>query len=334
MVINIKENSWQKPDFNLGTIVGIIGVIIILIESDGDILSGSIGWLGPILFAIGIFVHREIKTTLLNVEIAKQERIKKNRERAKIVKNKDKAVKKYSVLISEFKKHINSIEIPNSDDFRNSIVANEQIIIEKADKLTLYNLLKINEFLEDYRSNIVIFKDYTISRIENYKDSDESQWKWSERNLFRDNSRGITYEQSMQLDISEIIDSDPVGDLENFINNYHYYFNLALLSVVFLLNDKNLQYMEIYSAFEKLGAFDSSWQKQLSEKLEEFKDSIIDSLDTISNKLSRLDNNFSTLNNNISSLETSLKSIDSSVQTNNFISAINMHYLRKIGKSK
>jgi len=321
----------------MGTIIASIGLIYLFIESNGDLLTGSVGWFGPIIFAVGVILHQSIKKALLEYKQWEKEKLQKKKQLDSVKKRSLDAKNKYSELIKKIVKEYNSIEIPISTVFKDSIYSNEKLIIEKSDKSSLYNLLKINEFLEDYLKNIKLFKDYCISRLTNY-DKDSDEWyseahnNWGTRNRWRDEESGMTLNESILLDIEEIEEEDFKSEIEKFINTYWYYNNLALMSVAFLLNEKNIQYLEIYSAFEKLGTFDSSWQKQLSEQLEEFKDSLIDSLDTISNKLSNIDNNFRELNNNMSTLESSLNSIDSSIQTNNFLSAINIYQLHKIGK--
>ena len=79
--------------------------------------------------------------------------------------------------------------------------------------------------------------------------------------------------------------------LENQIKTLEFYNNMALAMIVFYLNDKKIRYYEIYEAFEKLGVFDSTWQKNVLNKL----DNIEIRLAQISNQLTELNQNFITL---------------------------------------
>ena len=85
----------------------------------------------------------------------------------------------------------------------------------------------------------------------------------------------------------------------------------------FCLVDK-IRYFEIYEAFEKLGVFDSTWQKNVLNKL----DRIEFRLAQISNQLTELNQNFITLIQSSENIDAELKEIKSSIVTGNLLQGI------------
>jgi hypothetical protein len=108
-----------------------------------------------------------------------------------------------------------------------------------------------------------------------------------------------------------------------------YYRNMAVAMVIFYLNDKKIKYFEIYEAFEKLGVFDSTWQKNVLNKL----DNIEIRLAQISNQLTELNQNFISLVESSESVVSELKEINSSIMTNNMLQAITAYQSWRINKN-
>lgn len=117
--------------------------------------------------------------------------------------------------------------------------------------------------------------------------------------------------------------------MENQIKTMDYYRNMAVAMIVFYLNDKKIRYFEVYEAFEKLGVFDSTWQKNVLTKL----DSIENRLAQISNQLTELNQNFISLVESSENVASELKEINSSIMTNNMLQAITAYQAWRINKN-
>ena len=98
--------------------------------------------------------------------------------------------------------------------------------------------------------------------------------------------------------------------------------------ISFYINDKKIQYFEIHEAFEKLGVFDSSWQKNVLSKL----DSIENRLANIENQITILNKEFKTLNQNSESILLELKQIEKGINANNVLMAITAYQTWRINK--
>ena len=115
-------------------------------------------------------------------------------------------------------------------------------------------------------------------------------------------------------------------DLEPLMNNkvisLKFYEAMAIYGLVSFLNSDRINYFEIYSAFEKMGVFDSTWQK-----------SVKTSLINIDKNLSEINSNLKNLNSQFAEFIHSqeklgekivdgLKDIDSSINVNNVINSV------------
>ena len=104
---------------------------------------------------------------------------------------------------------------------------------------------------------------------------------------------------------------------------------MALAMIIFYLNDNKIRYFEIYEAYEKLGVFDSTWQKNVLNKLYliEFR------LSQISNQLTELNQNFISLIESSKNIAAELKEIKSSIVTSNLLQAITAYQSWRINKN-
>ncbi len=100
--------------------------------------------------------------------------------------------------------------------------------------------------------------------------------------------------------------------------------------VLYFLEDKKIDFYDIYQAFEGLGVYDSTWQKKIVYKL-----------DTIDKKLDRIDKGVTMMNDNFvelskksemlhEDLKISLSNLNSSIGLNNVLSGIQAYQLYKI----
>tara|TARA_B110000879_G_scaffold195923_1_gene265098 strand:- start:1013 stop:1474 length:462 start_codon:yes stop_codon:yes gene_type:complete len=117
--------------------------------------------------------------------------------------------------------------------------------------------------------------------------------------------------------------------LENQTKVMEYYRNMAVAMIVFYLNDKKIRYFEIYEAFEKLGVFDSTWHKNVLNKL----DNIEIRLAHINNQLTELNQNFISLVESSENIVYELKEINSSIMTNNMLQTITAYQTWRINNN-
>ena len=199
--------------------------------------------------------------------------------------------------------------------------------------------MKINTFLNDYRGRIisdqsglkeVLDINWLKSRIESEEKRNDLDKTLEnlEDSLARIEGRKTTGFDSNVNNLFEL------GDLmrptlENQIKTMEFYRNMAVVMIVFYLDDKKIRYFELYEAFEKLGVFDSTWQKNVLNKL----DNIEIRLAQMSNQLTELNQNFISLSESSENIVLELKEINSSVMTNNMLQAITAYQTWRINKN-
>ena len=91
--------------------------------------------------------------------------------------------------------------------------------------------------------------------------------------------------------------------VENKITSLDFYNSISVAMVMFYLDDKKVNFFEIYDAFEKLGVFNSTWQKEVAENLE----SIDSRLEQINSTLAAMNGNFERIAQNTSRIADELR---------------------------
>jgi hypothetical protein len=226
---------------------------------------------------------------------------------------------------------IQEIKITDISDYKEIIINNEKIIIEKGGNDLLFSLMKIDAFLKNYKESIVYDKKFSTEDVPN--EIDKLKLTISKNNT-------LSGQASAMLEISIIEAEGKINRLnklshmtlplmESRIKNLEYFKNIGIAMIVFYLNDKTIRFYEIYEAFEKLGIFDSTWQKSISSKL----DNIEMQLAQISNQLTELNQNFITLVDSSENIVSELKEINSSIITNNMLQAITVYQTWRINKN-
>jgi hypothetical protein len=160
------------------------------------------------------------------------------------------------------------LAIPEIVDYKKLIINKESEINLKGDDDKLFAFLKIDSFLRDFRSQIIsdiqnlnetfdfdLIKDKIIGESEN-KDLSYLIAKLEGKGLDRQFDKMFEYSDSL------------VYSIENQIKTLEYYLEISKAMVFFYLNDKKIIFFEIYEAFDRLGVFDSTWQKNVLSKLE------------------------------------------------------------------
>lgn len=234
---------------------------------------------------------------------------------------------------------IQRIEIVNITDYKKIIVNNEKEIVQKGGDNQLFSFMKIDSFLRDFRGRIVndqlglndvLDINWIKSRIK-----EETQRVDLEKIIENLNDVSAKIEGRKATGFDANVDNlFKLGNvmkpaMENQIKTMEYYKNIAEAMVIFYLNDNKIRYFEIYEAFEKLGVFDSTWQKNVLNKL----DNIEIRLAQISNQLTELNQSFISLVESSENVVTELKVINSSIMTNNLLQAITAYQTWRVNKN-
>lgn len=294
---------------------------------------------GTAFFSVGLFFvfigYKIIKKIKDKILIEHQEK-RKNEEYAQniLIESKLLKVDQLASQLSELEK----LEIIDISDFKKIIIDNEKLIIDKGGDKQLFSFLKIDSFLQEFRERIVSDQNGLSAGLDiNWLKSritEEAKRKDLEKilenledasaRLEGKKTKGFNSGVDKLFDLGNVM--KPV--MENQIKTMEYYRNMATAMVVFYLNDKKIRYFEIYEAFDKLGVFDSTWQKNVLNKL----DSIEKRLAQISNQLTELNQNFISLVESSKNVASELKEINSSIMTNNMLQAITAYQTWRINK--
>jgi hypothetical protein len=360
----IKRNKSKKGVIIISALVLAIGVLILTIDDfNFSFLNVSLIAIGSILLISMSKVSNEIKDfedEILKNKIhdgkSKKTNYKKEIDR-KIAANKykkdgfkeldnniaitdklnDKIKKadKLKIALSEIKE----LKIIDISDFKKQIIENEKLVIDKGGDNQLFSFMKIDSFLRDFRERIVndqaglndiLDIDWLKSRIREETqrtDLDKIIENLNDASAKLEGRRTNGFDSSVDklFDLGKVM--KPA--MENQIQTMEYYKNMAAAMLVFYLNDKKIRYFEIYQAFERLGVFDSTWQKNVLNKL----DNIEIRLAQISNQLTELNQNFITLVDSSENIVSELKEINSSIITNNMLQTITAYQTWRINKN-
>lgn len=129
--------------------------------------------------------------------------------------------------------------------------------------------------------------------------------------------------------------------LKNQINTYDSLLFHSLSMLTSLIEDDLITFYEIYETFDKLGIFNSNWENEVSDKLNDISEGINDLIFMID----KMEQNIVSSINNLTyvtqtsfeklnlSVNNQLKSVDSLLRFNNLLSSIQTYQLYKINKN-
>jgi hypothetical protein len=264
-----------------------------------------------------------------------KKKIQQEEEKTQKINEKLQKVDQLQIHLQEIK----VIKISDISDFKKIIIDNEKSIIEKGGDNQLFSFMKIDIFLRDYRGRIVndqsglndaLDINWLKSRIK-----EETERKDLDKIIenFNDMSAKLEGKRTKGFDsnVDKLFELGNVmkPTMENQIKTMEYYRDMAVAMVIFYLNDKKIRYFEIFEAFEKLGVFDSTWQKNVLSKL----DNIEVRLAQISNQLTELNQNFISLIESSENIVSELQEINSSIMTNNLLQTITAYQTWMINKN-
>ena len=360
-----KFEDWQKSQKSgKAIIIGIaIAIILFSVIIDGihaaPIIIGIlfVGWV-----AIKWKITREeydkknkekkIEIDNLNEKIEKEKIAKEQKDKPR----RDKYENRVKLLDDLGKQLItlSKIDIWNPTESRTVLNVHENEISQKLGDVDLHKILKIVNFVADFSKEVDNIRFAIIDEI-NVKDF-KSNLKYdfqrdheslevlleiteftSERmdgintNLYRHVKGGVygcTRVEALTEGIIALGDTI-VPTFESEINKIQYLEGLCISMIVFGIEGKKLRYFEILESFEKLGALDSTWQKNIQQRL----GSIEAKLDFIIGGILSLNGKMDNLINNGDLVIKELESINSTIATGNVIQALNLYQNYKINKN-
>lgn len=314
-----------------------LGLINSYLNSKNDTKGALIAFLGQTSIGVALIIsakkdnERKIKQQIEHKKRIQQKEAKDN----ELLEQKFKKVDELDKNIDELK-NINILEV---NDFKEIIIENEKKIIEKGNENQLFIFLKLDSFLKEYQNRIVKDKEELrkLIDVDSLKNKIKNDSKRNEIEKLQEN---------LQSNLAKMEGKNPTGfdsnlealfknggllkiSMENQIKTLEFYKNMSIAMITFYLDDKKIRYYEIYEAFEKLGVFDSTWQKNVLNKL----DRIEIRLTHINNQLTELNQNFILLVESSQNLVTELKEINSNITTNNMLQAITAYQTWRINKN-
>lgn len=249
---------------------------------------------------------------------------------------------------------LSKIDIWNPSESRNVLNVHENEISQKLGDVDLHKILKIVNFVSDFSKEVdnirfAIIDEINVKDIKNKLKQDfqrdheslevllEITEFTSERmdgintNLYHHVKGGVygcTRVEALTESIIALGDTI-VPTFESEINKIQYLEALCISMIIFGIEGKKLRYFEILESFEKLGALDSTWQKNIQQRL----GSIEEKLDFIIGGILTLNGKMDDLINNGDLVIKELESINSTIATGNLIQALNLYQNYKINKN-
>ena len=269
------------------------------------------------------------------VNIEKEKKVNEELSKKRVV------ITRKLLKVEKLEGQLNSLKdlnVPEVNQFRNIVQENEDDITNKGGDNQLFIFLKVDSFLKDYRNKTV----NDINSIDNILDVDILTQRIEEEGTRNDLEK---ISENLEDSLAKIEGRSTKGfdsnldnlfklgenikpSLEHQIRTLEFYSNMATTMLVFYLSGKKINYFEIHSAFEKLGVFDRTWQKNVLNKLNNIEIRLLE----ISNELTRINDNFIELINSNDRITEELKSINSTLVTGNLLSAINVYQNWRISK--
>ncbi len=151
------------------------------------------------------------------------------------------------------------------------------------------------------------------------------------------------YKKNIQSTFNSISETKNEEDLKHYVDviqkNIHGWQLLqanGIYMIDSLIDERNIQFFKLYQSFEKLGVFDTTWQKNISEQLQLLNfniSNLIDATESMSNGIiSAIGDLTYATEKQTEKISGNISSLDSSVKFGNLLSAINVYQNYRIGK--
>ena len=280
---------------------------------------------------------------LIRSYFKKKRKIEEKSQEDNLKKEKqDKEVQTQIKKVNKIQGQINNVSkilIPSISDFKSFVIKNETVIQEKGGEEQLFKFLKVDTFLNDFRSQIQndineLKETQIVNNLESQiiQHSKKSSLERLSENLNdsvnrMDGQKGTGFES--RLDELGKLGHNLTPTLNLQIETLRFYVSMSMIMLEFYVFDNKIRYFEIYSSFEKLGVFDSTFQKNVLGKL----DNIELRLSNISNQLTTLNNNFELLVDSSENIIIELKGIKDGIDNTHLLQWINIYQNYKINKN-
>lgn len=328
---------------NIGIIFICCGLLItfsLLFSNDVKVDVRGVSVFMLVLFGVpGILLIYSHSKTKRKTEIKREEKSQEdNLKKEKLDKEVQTQIKKVKKIQGQIN-NVSKILIPSISDFKSFVIKNETVIQEKGGEEQLFKFLKVDTFLNDFRTQILndinelkelqIVNDLESQIIHHSKKSSLERLSENLNDSVNrmDGQKGIGFES--RLDELSKLGHNLTPTLNLQIETLRFYVSISMIMLEFYLFDKKIRYFEIYSSFEKLGVFDSTFQKNVLGKL----DNIELRLSNISNQLTTLNNNFEVLIDSSENIITELKGIKDGIDNTHLLQWINIYQNYKINKN-
>ena len=151
------------------------------------------------------------------------------------------------------------------------------------------------------------------------------------------------YKKNIQSTFNSISETKNEQNLKHYVDviqkNIHGWQLLqanGIYMIDSLIDERNIQFFKLYQSFEKLGVFDTTWQKNISEQLQLLNfniSNLIDSTESMSDGIiSAIGDLTYATEQQTEKISGNISSLDSSVKFGNLLSAINIYQNYRIGK--
>jgi hypothetical protein len=243
-------------------------------------------------------------------------------------------------LLEKNTQALKKLNCPNPSHLKDTLRTLEAEISEKCGVEVLKKFLRIEKFLEEVR-NEINFNIRGITKtvdISSYKESlitdkkkelsnDASRNYERLKNINEGNGRGSDAQLIHKLLVK--LSHEMVPGIEKEIQQLSYLDAIAASMVIFSLNNKNILYLEILEAFDKLGALNSTWQKAMENKM----NIISNQLAVLAGGLLQLNSNFEKLLDQNDMILGAIKELDGSVKMGNALQAITAYQVYRVNKN-
>jgi len=255
--------------------------------------------------------------------------------------------KKLEFLKKYDKDNNGTIDIIEGEDVFMKLFKKHQNIITETDKDYVHKFVKLSGYLKSKRKNI----QQTFTSLKNNQFSENSSsLSRLERIKKLSLKKGLSLVESKEI-VEKNGDIGSIDTIIELIENQIYFYNLVLfhsLNMINSISNKDLiTFYEIYEYFDKLNLFNSNWENEVSQKLTNIGDGIIDIgekmvdlMITIDRVGTEITNEIKDLNYTTSesfkdlknSMVKELNEINSSLDFNVLLNGIQTYQLYKINK--
>ena len=151
------------------------------------------------------------------------------------------------------------------------------------------------------------------------------------------------YKKNIQSTFDSVSETKNEEDLQHYVDviqkNIHGWQLLqanGIYMIDSLIDERNIQFFKLYQSFEKLGVFDTTWQKNISKQLQLLNfniSNLIDATESMSDGIiSAIGDLTYATEQQTEKISGNISSLDSSVKFGNLLSAINIYQNHRINK--